>query len=180
MKLKSPFTFKIVAIQVLRVIRKNAARENRKMSNQPFVKVIVLQGALILCALFQIVAVGFGALSAISNPMSLVYDFLNSLGILIFTILTLCLYHPTFNLFNNHSTKSNTVSSIQEKNQITSARPKHLDSTLGSERLDSINLSSNAILMHGDQDSTALSENLPSSEVIVENTEKVDHHVEQV
>ena len=84
----------VTAVRVLLLIH-NASMDH-KIASRPFIRVILLQGGLILCAMLQIVAMGCGALSPEWEYLGLFYDVLNSLGILLFASLAMGIYTPIF------------------------------------------------------------------------------------
>ncbi|EFC35723.1 predicted protein [Naegleria gruberi] len=97
-------------IILLNKTRKQFKDQSQSYSwKQPILKIIILLSVLIFSTFFQIIAVGLGAVSFVWNYSSLFYDFLNCLGILIFSILVMCLYHPSFDFFNRNQSEQDTT-----------------------------------------------------------------------
>jgi len=84
----------VTTIRVLLLIHRSSM--GNRIATRPFVRVILLQGGLILCAMLQIVAMGCGAVSPEWEYLGLFYDVLNSLGIFLFASLAMGIYTPIF------------------------------------------------------------------------------------
>ncbi|KAG2370717.1 hypothetical protein C9374_002877 [Naegleria lovaniensis] len=91
-----------ISFKVLQVINSNRSKhiKNNSQMKRAFIKVVILQVTLTLSALLQIIAVAFGAVISEWKYFSLFYLVLNNLGILIFAVVALALYHPIFHFGN--------------------------------------------------------------------------------
>ncbi|KAG2378559.1 hypothetical protein C9374_008198 [Naegleria lovaniensis] len=88
----------IISLKVLQVIKANRShhQHNDSQTKQAFIKVVVLQITLTLCADLQVVAMAFGAVISEWVYFNWFYLILNNFGILLFAVVSLALYHPIF------------------------------------------------------------------------------------
>ncbi|KAG2378558.1 hypothetical protein C9374_008197 [Naegleria lovaniensis] len=107
----------VVSIKMLKVINFNRSKHqhNNSQTKQAFIKVVVLQITLTLCAFLQIIAMGFGAVIVEWKYFHWFYLILNNLGVLLFAVVSLALYHPIFHFKNSTTVNSTTLHTQQGK-----------------------------------------------------------------
>ena len=93
----------MIVLSIINQSRKKFKDQTNYSWKQPIVKIVILQAIMIFSCFIQIIAIGFGVVISAWNNSALIYDFLNNLGVLIFSILVLCLYHPSFDFFKNEN-----------------------------------------------------------------------------
>ena len=101
------------------MINRRSSSQNKAVSRKSAIKVIALQLSLVCCTIMQIVAVGFGAFVSDWIYFGLFYNIINSLGVLLFVVVSLILYQPIFTFGLEKFTTGITHKSQETKQQAT-------------------------------------------------------------
>ncbi|KAG2378560.1 hypothetical protein C9374_008199 [Naegleria lovaniensis] len=109
----------IISLKVQQVIKANRSnhQHNHSQTKQAFIKVVMLQITLTLCADLQVVAMAFGAVVSEWVYFNWFYLILNNFGILLFAVVSLALYHPIFHFKTFTSPTPSTTTTSSPNNQ---------------------------------------------------------------